>query len=235
MGLGQVILICSIASLGSLVGAAIAYAIIYNHEKISKNVLNFIVALGGGFLFAAVALVLIPEGTKSLHPFWGVFWLLLGSISFMLLDMLIEKHGGKASQILANALDSLPESIGIGAVFAGKNWLLLILLFGLQNITEGFNGFNELRSGRVSTKKNFFLQFLATISGPIGGVIGFLFLKGHQELVSGLFMFSAGGILYLIFQNIAPLAHRERHWIPTLGTAVGFALSLAADALFEKL
>jgi ZIP family zinc transporter len=80
-------------------------------------------------------------------------------------------------------MDSLPESIGIGAAFV------------------------------------------------TGGVLGILFLAGHPGLIGGLFMFSAGGILYLIFHDIAPLAHREGHWVPTLGTAVGFVLGLISQAL----
>jgi ZIP family zinc transporter len=83
----------------------------------------------------------------------------------------------------------------------------------------------------MSTKANFILQMLSAVSGPVGGVLGFLFLAGHPHLISAVFMFSAGGILYLIFHDIAPLAHRDGHWVPTLGTAVGFVIGLASQAL----
>jgi ZIP family zinc transporter len=229
----MVVLITSIAASGTLIGALISYIMIHRHFEISKNKLNFIIALGGGLLFSAIALVLVPEGLKSLSFVWANSMFLAGSVTFMLLDIIIEHMGEKASQILANTLDSVPESIGIGAAFAmgGSVGVLLALLVGLQNIAEGFNSYIELKSGGMSTKSNFILQVLSAIAGPIGGILGFLFLAGHPPLISALFMFSAGGILYLIFHDIAPLAHREGHWVPTLGTAVGFMLGLASLAL----
>ncbi len=35
-----------------------------------------------------------------------------------------------------------------------------------------------------------------------------------------------GGILYLVFQDIAPQARMRRHWTPALGAVVGFALGM---------
>lgn len=228
----MVIVITGIAALGTLMGAFIAYLTV-RKNSMPKNTLNFIVALGGGLLFSAIALVLIPEGLKSLSFLFSSICLFAGSIVFMWLDLVIEKKGGRASQILANTLDSIPESLGVGAAFAtgGAVGLLLAFLVGLQNITEGFNSFNEMKTGGMSTKKNMWLQFISSLSGPIAGVLGFVFLAGHFTIISGLFMFSAGGILYLIFHDIAPLAHRTGHWLPTLGSVFGFILGLASQAL----
>lgn len=229
----SVIAITGMAALGTLLGAFIAYWIFKRGHKIHKNTLNFIVALGGGLLISAIALVLVPEGAKNLSITWSSTAFLLGSVMFMLLDIWIAHMGEKASQILANTLDSVPESIGIGAAFAtgGSYGLLLAILVGLQNIAEGFNSYEEMRSSGMKTMMNFVLQFIAAIAGPIGGGLGYLYLAGHPDLIGVLFMFSAGGILYLIFHDIAPLAHRDGHWIPTLGTAIGFIFGLISQAL----
>lgn len=40
-------------------------------------------------------------------------------------------------------------------------------------------------------------------------------------------LFAAGGILYSVFQDIAPQAKLNKHWLPTLGAVLGFALGLA--------
>ena len=40
-------------------------------------------------------------------------------------------------------------------------------------------------------------------------------------------LFAAGGILYLVFQDIAPQAKLAAHWGPPLGAVLGFALGLA--------
>lgn len=229
----SVIAMTGMAALGTLLGALIAYFILLRDYKIHKNAINFVVALGGGLLISAIALVLVPEGTKHLSFVYSSMAFLLGGVAFMLLDIWIEHMGEKASQIMANTLDSVPESIGIGAAFAtgGSYGLLLAILVGLQNIAEGFNSYGEMRNGGMKTSMNFMLQGASAIAGPIGGILGYLYLAGHPELISGLFMFSAGGILYLIFHDIAPLAHREGHWVPTLGTAIGFIFGLISQAL----
>jgi ZIP family zinc transporter len=42
---------------------------------------------------------------------------------------------------------------------------------------------------------------------------------------------ASGGILYLIFQDIAPQSRLEKHWAPPLGAVIGFCLALFSDML----
>ncbi len=42
-------------------------------------------------------------------------------------------------------------------------------------------------------------------------------------------MFSAGGILYLMFEDIAPEVPLANTYLPPLGAVLGFALGLAGD------
>ena len=44
-------------------------------------------------------------------------------------------------------------------------------------------------------------------------------------------LLSAGGILYLIFEDIAPQAPLERAWAPPLGAVAGFTLGLVGHLL----
>jgi ZIP family zinc transporter len=46
-------------------------------------------------------------------------------------------------------------------------------------------------------------------------------------------LFAAGGILYLVFQDIAPQVKLERHWSPPLGAVIGFALGLLGTMLLR--
>ncbi len=43
--------------------------------------------------------------------------------------------------------------------------------------------------------------------------------------------FASGGILYLIFQDIAPQIRMERHWTPPLGAVLGFAIGMVGHQL----
>jgi len=44
-------------------------------------------------------------------------------------------------------------------------------------------------------------------------------------------LFAAGGILYLIFQDIAPQSQMKHHWGPALGAVAGFCLGMLGRLL----
>jgi len=46
-------------------------------------------------------------------------------------------------------------------------------------------------------------------------------------------LFAAGGILYSVFQDIAPQAKLDRHWLPALGAIAGFMLGLAGHMIIS--
>ena len=49
--------------------------------------------------------------------------------------------------------------------------------------------------------------------------------------VGAIMLFASGGILYLLFQDIAPQSRLERHWAPTLGAVIGFCFAMLAEML----
>jgi ZIP family zinc transporter len=67
--------------------------------------------------------------------------------------------------------------------------------------------------------------------GPAAGLVGFFWLSAFPQLVSGIMLFAAAGILYVIFQDIAPQVPLERHWAPPLGAVAGFLLGLVGQML----
>ena len=44
---------------------------------------------------------------------------------------------------------------------------------------------------------------------------------------------ASGGILYLIFQDIAPMSRLQRHRAPPLGAVLGFCVALVGQRLVE--
>ena len=69
------------------------------------------------------------------------------------------------------------------------------------------------------------------VLGPIAGLVGYWFLADHQSLLGAIMLFASGGILYLIFQDIAPQSKLEKHWAPPLGAVLGFCLALFGHLL----
>jgi len=85
--------------------------------------------------------------------------------------------------------------------------------------------------GRTIIGTFFAMSFL----GPIAGLSGYFFLFQYPNIISGIMLFAAGGILYLIFQDIAPLAKIGNHRAPALGAVGGFILGMLGKMLITPI
>ena len=196
---------------------------------------HFIIALGGGVLLAAVTFILVPEGMTYLSgPVDAVFFFSAGGIFFLLFEHLSGLHRRESPQMIAMLLDYIPESLALGGIFAAGSVTapLLALFIGLQNLPEGFNVYRELITSRdVQSKRIILLMSLFIPLGPLFGLLGLVFLSGHVYVLGAVMLFAAGGILYLIFQDIAPQSKLKHHWAPPLGAVFGFAIGMIGRLL----
>lgn len=194
-----------------------------------------VIAFGGGILVAAVALVLVPEGNRYLgSPAGGTALFFAGGVAFLLVERALARRRRQAPQFVAMLLDYLPECLALGGMFAveAPAAVLLAVLIGLQNLPEGFNAFRELSSiPRFRERRTLLLMAALIPLGPLVGIVGWIIGPSHGEFLGGVMLFAAGGILYLIFQDIAPNARLERHWAPTMGAVMGFALAMLGQML----
>jgi ZIP family zinc transporter len=202
---------------------------------LEQELRHTVIAFGGGILLAAIAFVLVPEGRDYFQsPAWGVALFLLGGVVFMLIERYLSAKQHQLPQTLAMLLDFVPESLAMGGMFAlgAPSAPLLAVLIGMQNLPEGFNAYREIlgvANSRVG-RTLYFMLFLA-IAGPAAGALGWWIAAKYPVLVGAVMLFSSGGILYLIFQDIAPQSRLERHWAPTLGAVLGFCFAMLAEIL----
>jgi ZIP family zinc transporter len=193
-----------------------------------------VIAFGGGALLSAVALVLVPEGSKQLLPLPAAVIMAAGGVAFMGLDVALNALKSPAAQLAAMLSDFIPEALALGAAFALEEPAgpLLALLIALQNLPEGFNAYRELTaSSKISGGKVLAAFTAMVLLGPIAGLTGYYWLAAMPKLVGGIMLFAAGGILYLTFQDIAPQARLDKHWAPPLGAVAGFIFGLVGQML----
>ncbi len=232
--LSNILLLTLLAGLAMPVGAAFAGVERIRPLWLENELRHSIIAFGGGALLSAVALVLVPEGTEGLSIVVASGCFIVGGVSFMAIDVLLAKSQTSASQLTAMLSDFLPESIALGAAFAigGNGAMLLVVLIALQNLPEGFNAYRELKqSTHYSGLKIIALFTLMAFLGPLAAAVGYLWLVELPSVVNGIMLFAAGGILYSVFQDIAPQAKLERHWSPALGAVLGFTLGMVGFML----
>ncbi len=220
--------------------AAIFGAALGRWERIHPNWMRSewrhgVIAFGGGALLAAVSLVLVPKGME-LQPAWaslGSF--AAGALVFLLCDRYFTHHGTPLSQLLAMLLDFVPEAIVVGAVIT-KNYgeaLFLTLIIAAQNVPEAFNAYREIThqgGGKGMARHALLVISLAALSGVGWGFFGYFVFHPEHVLLGSIMTFCSGGIVYLVFRDVAPQAQLERAWYPSMGAVIGFMVGMAGHA-----
>ena len=132
-------------------------------------------------------------------------------------------------------LDYIPESLALGGIAASgaDTTLLLAVLIGLQNLPEGFNAFKELTDTGRSANKVLIMMLALVPLGPLFGLAGYTFLGEQNEILGSIMLIASGGILYLIFQDIAPQIPIRKHRGPPLGAVIGFAIAMLGSVLSQ--
>lgn len=197
-------------------------------KELKTYTLHWTIAFGGGILIAAIAFVLTPKAIQTFSVLVMATIFAAGAIVFFLLDRAIAKRKGVLAQTMAMMMDFVPESIALGATFMHNHRLGMLLAFfiGLQNLPESFNAYFDLRMSNQSPKKVLIIFFVLSFFGVIAALAGRFLLVNQVKLTQGIMLFAAGGILYLIFQDIAPLSRAEKRWEPALGAMLGFLVGM---------
>jgi ZIP family zinc transporter len=82
-----------------------------------------------------------------------------------------------------------------------------------------------------SARRIILIFALMALMGPAAAWLGYGWLADYPAVVSSIMLFAAGGILYSVFQDIAPQVKLARHWGPPMGAVLGFALGIAGHML----
>ena len=214
-------------------GGLIASVESFQSRWLEEEFRHTVIAFGGGALISAVALVLIPEGTASISTWESVSAFAAGGLAFWGLQALLDRGKSSASQLVAMLSDFIPEVIALGAVIAtGEGGaLLLAAIIALQNLPEGFNAFRELTDNGLSKSRILFAFAMAALLGPVLGTFGYSMLFDQPRILGWMQVFAASGILYLVFEDIAPQAKLKNSSFPPLGAVLGFLLGLVGKLL----
>ena len=195
------------------------------------------IAFGGGILLGAIAVVLVPEGMSGMHgSLLAIPITLAGGLVFFAIERFLGLRRRETPQLMGMVLDFVPESIALGGMVALGSPIapLLALLIGLQNLPEGFNAYRELINiNKSNAKKTLLVMGCLVVLGPVAGLLGYYFLSEKEAILGAIMLFASGGILYLIFQDIAPQSRLEKHWAPPLGAVFGFSVALFSKMLTE--
>ncbi len=227
--LSQIILLTAAAGACIPLGGYIASHSNIRRRWLAKEFRHAIIALGAGILLGAVAMVLVPEALKHInYSIWATALLLGGGLLFYGLERYLDIHRHAAPQFTGMLLDFIPESLALGGLSAAgaDSTVLLAVLIGMQNLPEGFNAYQELCDAGSSRKKVLWMMLALIPLGPLFGATGYYFLGELPNILGAILLIASGGILYLIFQDIAPQVPLRKHRSPPLAAVIGFALAM---------
>jgi zinc transporter, ZIP family len=211
-------------------GTSFIGALIGKYVHFSKSVLLFLTAFGAGILISAAIFEMVIQAEKSIGLIQTLLFFIFGAIIFTIADVIAVKKGGGADILIGIGLDTIPESLAIGASIAAGPAFAIALLIGIQNIPEGIAAYKEMRTGKTAftnSKKALYAIGIVSIMPVILGLVGLLFLQGLHYLIGLILALSAGGIFYMLFYDMIPKAHQERKWLPTFGAVLGFIIGFA--------
>lgn len=234
-GLAIIMTASWLAGTAAFVGGLAAWLECSTECETKREIIHGVIAFGGGILLAAVAFALAPEGIAELSPVSLAAVFCAGGLLFCRLDAWLSRRGGPQAQFMAMLMDFVPEAISLGALFGSNRRLgfLLAAFIGAQNLPEGFNSFRELVAAGSRPRTTLLTLLAVGLLGPLAAAAGHLLLQGHSQLTAGIMSFAAGGILYLIFQDIAPQSRMRRHWTPPLGAVLGFVVGMIGKQLLS--
>jgi zinc transporter, ZIP family len=196
----------------------------------SESKILTLTAFGAGLLMSAAIFQMVVEAEKDIGLVLTMISFVAGAVIFTIADYIAEKKGGGAGILLGIGLDSIPESLAIGASIATAAGPItaLAVIIGIQNIPEGIASYKEMMTGKTAFSNNSkkALGAIGSVSvlPIIFGLVGLFYFQGMQFIISLILALSAGGIFYMLYYDMIPKAHKERKWIPTFGAIMGFML-----------
>ena len=216
-------------------GTSFIGALIAKYVNFSTSIVLFLTAFGAGILISAAIFEMVIEAEKSIGIISTLLFFILGAIIFTIADVIAVKKGGGADILIGIGLDTIPESLVIGASIAAGPAFAIAILIGIQNIPEGIAAYKEMRTGKTAftnSKKVLYAIGVISIIPVILGLVGLFFLQGLHYIIGLILALSAGGIFYMLFYDMIPKAHKERKWLPTFGAVLGFIIGFAIVRLF---
>ena len=243
--------------LGTSLGSALVF---FMRGGLSDKVQRALTGFAAGVMVAAsVWSLLIPSieqssamGQWAFAPAAVGFW--VGILFLLLLDHVIP-HLHRSSNdcegphsrlqrttmmVLAVTLHNIPESMTVGAVYAGylagnaqisaAGALVLALGIAIQNLPEGAIISMPLRAEGMSKGRAFAGGVLSGIVEPMGATLTILAANAIVPVLPYLLSFAAGAMLYVVVEELIPEMSQGRHSnTGVLCFALGFSVMMVLD------
>lgn len=208
------------AALHAAAGIAAAVVAVELMPRAVANAEQWLLAIG--FMGGAIGSILLSRGTTWLKGKFGNS----------------ERRAGLWTVYAAVATDLLIDGLttGAGAAVSASLGLLLALSQVVANLPGGFAVTANFRSAQVPRKKRLLAASFYPLTPVVGGALGFMVLRGVDDMAMGLALsFFAGLLLLATIEQIVPEADRPGAplTISSPAFAAGFIMLMLMSAYLQ--
>ena len=200
---------------------------LYFKKKISNRLLTLLLSVSVGTLLGCVFLQLLPEFLSEKYTLGLAINLMVGFLSFFILENFIhshcnnEEHKKKLScdskkplgllNIVGDAIHNFVDGLVIGATYMVSIPLGIgaSISIALHELPQEIADFGVLLYSGFTKKKALLLNFLSAAVAIVGAIVGLSIGSGSEEFILYLLPFAAGGFIYIAGSNLIPELHKE--------------------------
>jgi len=243
----NVLIISLLAGLSTAIGGLLVILF----KKIGCKSLGFGLGFSSGVM-VIIAFVSLFYKAIQLESYFIVFLSFIsGTLVMFLLDFFVphqyfikERRFESESRLsflkvglfvmLGITMHNFPEGavVGIGYTFLPAFGVMLAFAIAIHNIPEGIAIALPLKMAGVKKSKIFLLTLISGLTEMIGAIFSFIFLYALPDIVPLSLAFTAGVMIYLVMDEIIPLATKEctPHAI-SVGMIFGMAFTLLLELM----
>ena len=228
-------------TLGGIIGVVI--------KKHSNKFLSFILAFASGLMMSVICFDLLPEALGISNIVNVVIGTIIGIVSMIFCDILVEKKfsvnsktKGMENNLLKTgiivsiglAIHNFPEGLAIGSGFEAslKLGLSLAIAICLHDIPEGISMAVPMKNGGMSKFKVIFYVVLSGITTGIGAFFGAIVGSISESVIAVCLSFAAGAMLYIVSGELIPESNKlYKGRMSAVGNMIGFVIGIFATQL----
>lgn len=233
----------AIISLVSFAGLVLLFL----KKGLQQKLLLSLVGLSAGILTGAAFFHILPEVIGRLDAIRLFVYVSFGIITFFVLERFLfwhhchdehgdcEVHSFTYMSLVGGGFHVLIDGIVIGTAFSVNTQLGFVTLFVIvsHQFPQELGDFATLVHGGFSKGKAFFYNFLSSLTGIIGAIIGVLFAAKIGSFTNVLLPFAAGGFLYIAMSDLIPQLHNERNISKSIFNILLFVAGLSFMLLIK--
>lgn len=195
---------------------------------------------------AVICFDLIPEAMEINNIYGIVFGILIGIISMIYCDVIVQKKFNnkklnnndllKTGIIVSIglAIHNFPEGLAIGSGFESSISLGLSLAIAicLHDIPEGISMAVPMKNGGMSKSKVIFYVILSGITTGIGAFFGAIIGSISKTIISICLSIAAGAMLYIVSGELVPESNKlYKGRMTAIGNIIGFLIGIFATQI----